>query len=432
MAQLPTHVGVNSSDEIRRTFAKLLRDFTGHTHDAADIVSGEIDVARGGTNIASYAVGDVLYASGATTLAKLPIGTAGYVLTAGATIPSWAVIPTQTSALLSATHTDTTAAAVVRGDIITGQGASPTWTRLAKGTQYQVLTGGASEPAWSTVALNQATAISGTLPVGNGGTGQTTAQLAMNALAGAVTSTYYLRGNGTNVVMAALQAADITGTVPVGNGGTGAATATNNYLFAGPATAPAAAPSFRALVTADLGTTLEPRFSKIGLAIAVDASALLTSSGNQRFNSTGSNIYTLPASSASASALGLAAGAITTNSNGASILLSSTSVDDGADGTIYMYTNQAGVGAGERVQITPAGLVGLGMTPTYKLDVNGQVRVVGAAGTAGTDTSAFADTWVDTGLRFTYGGQTYLIGAYIREADFTGDATAVFHARRIT
>ena len=34
-------------------------------------------------------------------------------------------------AILSATHNDTTAAAVVRGDIITGQGAVPTWTRLA-------------------------------------------------------------------------------------------------------------------------------------------------------------------------------------------------------------------------------------------------------------------------------------------------------------
>jgi hypothetical protein len=34
-----------------------------------------------------------------------------------------------------------------RGDIITGQGASPTWTRLAAGTQYHVLGMGAAEPA---------------------------------------------------------------------------------------------------------------------------------------------------------------------------------------------------------------------------------------------------------------------------------------------
>lgn len=43
----------------------------------------------------------------------------------------------------------------------------------------------------------------------NGGSGQTTAQAAMNAFAGAVTSGQYLRGNGTNVLMSAIQAADV-------------------------------------------------------------------------------------------------------------------------------------------------------------------------------------------------------------------------------
>ncbi|MGA1035082.1 MAG: hypothetical protein ACO3VI_07200, partial [Ilumatobacteraceae bacterium] len=51
--------------------------------------------------------------------------------------------------------------------------------------------------------------MSGTLAVANGGTGQTTAQAAMNAFAGATTSGQYLRGNGTNVVMSAIQAADV-------------------------------------------------------------------------------------------------------------------------------------------------------------------------------------------------------------------------------
>ncbi len=50
---------------------------------------------------------------------------------------------------------------------------------------------------------------SGTLPIANGGTGQTTRQNAMDALAGAVTSGQYLRGNGTDVVMSAIQAADV-------------------------------------------------------------------------------------------------------------------------------------------------------------------------------------------------------------------------------
>ena len=81
--------------------------------------------------------------------------------------------------------------------------------------------------------------LAGTLAVANGGTGQTSAQSAMNTFAGAVTSGQYLRGNGTNVVMSAIQAGDVptlnqnttgtaanvTGTVAVANGGTGATTA---------------------------------------------------------------------------------------------------------------------------------------------------------------------------------------------------------------
>jgi hypothetical protein len=80
--------------------------------------------------------------------------------------------------------------------------------------------------------------VTGIVAVANGGSGQATAQLAMNTFAGAVTSGSYLRGNGTNVVMDTIQAADVptlnqnttgtasnvTGIVAVANGGTGTAT----------------------------------------------------------------------------------------------------------------------------------------------------------------------------------------------------------------
>ena len=51
--------------------------------------------------------------------------------------------------------------------------------------------------------------VTGTVAIANGGSGQITAQLAMNAFAGAVTSGSYLRGNGTNVVMNTIQVADV-------------------------------------------------------------------------------------------------------------------------------------------------------------------------------------------------------------------------------
>lgn len=53
------------------------------------------------------------------------------------------------------------------------------------------------------------TGVVGVLPVGNGGTGQTTTQGALNALAGAVTSGQYLRGNGVNIALSGIQAADV-------------------------------------------------------------------------------------------------------------------------------------------------------------------------------------------------------------------------------
>ena len=88
------------------------------------------------------------------------------------------------------------------------------------------------------VATSGAVTVAGTLAVANGGTGATSQQAAINALAGATTSAQYLRGNGTNVVMSGIQAGDVptlnqnttgtaanvTGTVAIANGGTGATT----------------------------------------------------------------------------------------------------------------------------------------------------------------------------------------------------------------
>lgn len=52
----------------------------------------KIAVADGGTNIGSYTAGDLLYASGATTLSKLGKGSTNQVLQTGTT-PSWTTIP---------------------------------------------------------------------------------------------------------------------------------------------------------------------------------------------------------------------------------------------------------------------------------------------------------------------------------------------------
>ena len=75
-----------------------------------------------------------------------------------------------------------------------------------------------------------------TIGIAYGGTGQTTAQGAMNTFAGGTTVGQYLRGNGTNVVMSTIQAGD----VPVLNQST-SGTATNAVNLDGTGTAKTAA-----------------------------------------------------------------------------------------------------------------------------------------------------------------------------------------------
>lgn len=57
--------------------------------DASAITSGALGVARGGTGLQSFTAGNLLYATGTTTLAGLPIGSAGQVLTMSGGLPTW-------------------------------------------------------------------------------------------------------------------------------------------------------------------------------------------------------------------------------------------------------------------------------------------------------------------------------------------------------
>jgi len=55
-----------------------------------DSLQGTLSETKGGTNQTTYATGDILYASGSNTLAKLAVGSNGEVLTLAAGVPSWA------------------------------------------------------------------------------------------------------------------------------------------------------------------------------------------------------------------------------------------------------------------------------------------------------------------------------------------------------
>lgn len=69
---------------------------TGVVINSSGVFASEVTlaVARGGTNLASYTTGDLLYATGTTTLSKLAIGTSGTIFQSNGSAPSWVALST--------------------------------------------------------------------------------------------------------------------------------------------------------------------------------------------------------------------------------------------------------------------------------------------------------------------------------------------------
>ena len=73
------------------TSTALVGALTGNASGTAAGLSATLAVASGGTNLTTYAVGDIVYASGTTALSKLTKGAATTVLTmGGSNVPTWA------------------------------------------------------------------------------------------------------------------------------------------------------------------------------------------------------------------------------------------------------------------------------------------------------------------------------------------------------
>jgi hypothetical protein len=120
-------------------------------------ITDGLGVAAGGTGLSSFTAGDVLYATGTTTLAKLAKGTAEQVLAmnSGATAPDWGSVDLTVLPTITVAKGGTNLTSFTAGDVLYATG-STTLAKLAKpGTPAdEVLTfaTGASAPSWVAAA----------------------------------------------------------------------------------------------------------------------------------------------------------------------------------------------------------------------------------------------------------------------------------------
>ena len=134
-----------------------------------------VDFSHGGTGLSVLGSAYTLVGVNSGATAYTPI-----TLSAGSNItitPSGSSLIIAAAAagvhnLLSATHSDTTAAAVVRGAMITGQGSgTPTWQIKTVGAANSVFVSDGTDVGWGTVNLASGAAVSGVLATANGGLG---------------------------------------------------------------------------------------------------------------------------------------------------------------------------------------------------------------------------------------------------------------------
>jgi microcystin-dependent protein len=160
--------------------------------------TGQLAPGRGGTGLASYTAGDLLYASGAAAISKLGIGAANQLLrtNAGATAPEWATLSTLLDTIGS-----------TRGSLLY-RGVSG-WAAVTPGTSGHVLTsnGAGSDPTYQASA--------------GGGSGASFARLSATA-----TPTTLTTGDSGRVVMNHYPTAGLEVDLPTGLG-----TATTDALM---------------------------------------------------------------------------------------------------------------------------------------------------------------------------------------------------------
>jgi len=245
-----------------------IKTFTFPNSSATVLTSAAaVTPAQGGTGLTSYAIGDLIYASGSTTLAKLADVATGNVLVSGGVgvAPAWAqvglsthvtgILPTanggtnsqyfgvsgptnartytfpDSNAIMLSDAAPVTAAqggtgiqTYTVGDLLYASG-STTLAKLADvATGNTLISGGVGvAPSWG--KINLTTHVSGALPAANGGTGETTftdGQIMIGNTAGGLTKATLTAG--TNVTITNGNGSITIAATGGGGGGSGTVT----------------------------------------------------------------------------------------------------------------------------------------------------------------------------------------------------------------
>jgi hypothetical protein len=192
------------------TWGNANLDYNG-TITSATWQGDTVEPAYGGTGLTTFsAANNALFSTGATTLTAgtLPVAAGGTGL--------------------SSTPTN--------GQLDIGNGTGFTRNTISTGSGIGITNGTGTINLFNTGVVSVA---------------GTANEIDVSASTGAVTISLPATINANTTG----NAANVTGVVAVANGGTGASTASANRVFAGPTTGSPAAPSFRALVAADIPST---------------------------------------------------------------------------------------------------------------------------------------------------------------------------------
>jgi hypothetical protein len=135
---------------------------------SATEVLNTLPVNRGGTSFSTYATGDILYASAANTLSKLPIGSNGQFLTIASGVPAWA------------------SGSIMQYDVSSAQTSSTTASNFLFNVQYGTITGAATGARIASVTTASNSSATG-LAITATGTGTSTATALTLAATGSST-----------------------------------------------------------------------------------------------------------------------------------------------------------------------------------------------------------------------------------------------------